>query len=69
MNSSLIFLTATDSISPNLKVDKEISLEEYVQFQRSFTNDFVKKMKSKLPRDAEVEITEKNAMEIFKPKE
>lgn len=42
-----------------------ISLDEYAEISKSYTDDFVKKLKSKLPRGATIKVDKMKGLEIF----
>jgi GLPGLI family protein len=63
-------ITKSDlEITPDLKTTKAISLSEYVEIQRSFSDKFYKKAKSRLPREIDIQITTQKSLEIFDSKD
>lgn len=52
-------------INPILKANRVISLEYYKKMSKSSSQDFIKKLKSKLPRGAKIKVNSKKGIEIF----
>lgn len=52
-------------INPILEANRVISLEDYKKMSKSSTQNFIKKIKSKLPRGAKIKVNSKKGIEIF----
>ncbi len=56
-------------ITPDFSATKGISLKEYAAIQKSLSEVFYKKVKSRLPREVDLEITSQKSLEIFDVKD